>query len=269
MSHPEKIVELIKGIGASPDLANAVAQELESYTKAVKERYEVEYQNKIERAKQVCVEEVNAEKVRLAGRVKTFLESKATSMETAGARQRAIEESESAAILKKTKALLEGIELKESGATSQELLASQKKAARLEKMCQTLKEERVTLISKANTANDIAAKALQRNRQLEEQTKLTEGYCKEHKLPFPGGGKCAKCGGSKDAKAGVKADVKGDEKKVDEGKKPESARLDESRKIAAASMSTRRTMVESQARPVAKSAVPAGDDITQIADTIE
>lgn len=254
----DKILALLKeGLGASDELAAGLKNELELYAKSLKERYEAEYQKKVERAKQVCVEEVNKEKTRLSKSVKTFLESKAAAIEQAVARQRAIEESESAARLKKAKAILEGVELTDKGATSQDLQDAQKKITRLEKALNSLREERNLAVQKANTANDIAAKALQRTRQLEDKVAaakpIAEGYCQEHKLPFPKDGKCAKCPGG--------------EKKMDEGKKPAPARLDESRTKSAEPKSTRRTISESHnaAAPVAQ----PGTEISKIADTIE
>jgi hypothetical protein len=254
----DKLKELLKGMGASAELQTAFCEEIENYSKTLKTKYEQEYATKITRAKQVCVEEVNKEKVNLARRVKTFMESKVTAMEQACANRRAIEESESAAKLKKAKAILEGIEIKESGVTNQALEEANKQIARLRKAVDSLKEERNLAVSKANTANDIAAKALSKNRELEARGPVTEGYCKEHHLPFPKSGKCAKCGGGGDA---PKADKK--EEKVDEAKKPTPARLDEGRKVSEAPKATRRTMTESQSR---SSAIT---EIGKIADTIE
>ena len=253
----EKLKELLKGIGASEELTNAFCEELERYTNALREKFEKEYQKKVERAKAVCIEEVNKEKAALARRVKTFLESKAAAIEQAAANKRAIEESESAARLRKVKALLEGISIDDNGVTSQKLQDEQKKSARLEKALAALREQRDRAVAKANTANEIAAKALQRNRKLEEELAkmrpITEGYCKDHNLPFPANGKCAKCvdSPSKDAK---------DTKDVDEGKKV-VVRLDESRKVPAAVNSTRRTMVESQMR---SGSAGSGQPVTEI-----
>jgi hypothetical protein len=257
----DKLKELLKGIGASEELTGAICEELGRYTTSLKARYDQEYQTKIERAKQVCVEEVNKEKASLARRVKTFMESKAATMEQAANNKRAIEESESANKLRKMKAIAEGVELTDNGATSQELQDAQKKIARLEKAFGQLKEERNSLLNKANTANDIAAKTLARNRALEEQV-ATEGYCKEHHLPYPKSGSCAKCGG------GSEDDAPKGEEKMEEGKKPSTARLDESRQKATAK-STRRTLTESQTRTSAKAAVRPQSEVDKIADTIE
>lgn len=257
MENMAKLKELLKGIGASDELAVALCEELQNYSTALKTRYEQEYAQKIGRAKQVCIEEVNKEKAALARRVKTFMESKVGAMEQAYANRRAIEESESAARCKKAKAILEGVEVKEGSVTNQALEEANKKIARLEKAVGGLKEERNLAVAKANTANDIAAKALQRNRDLESRV-ATEGYCADHKLPFPKSGKCAKCGGA--SKADDKADKKED-KKVEENKK----RLDESRTPSAAPQSTRRVMSESQVRT---GQLPV-TEIGKIADTIQ
>ena len=254
----EKLKELLKGMGASEELQTAFCEEMESYSKTLKTKFEQEYATKIARAKQVCVEEVNKEKAALARRVKTFMESKVTAMEQACANRRAIEESESAAKLKKAKAILEGIEIKESGVTNQALEEANKQIARLKKAVDSLKEERNLAVTKANTANDIAAKALAKNRELEARGPVTEGYCKEHHLPFPKSGKCAKCGGGGEKKEDGKKD-----EKMDEARKPAPARLDESRKVSEAPKATRRTMTESQSRPSAIT------EIGKIADSIE
>ncbi|MEM3000599.1 MAG: hypothetical protein QXU32_00765 [Nitrososphaerales archaeon] len=257
----EKLKELLKGIGASEELTNAFCEELERYTNALKEKFEKEYWQKIERAKAVCIEEVNKEKAALARRVKTFLESKAAAMEQAAANKRAIEESESAARLKKVKALLEGISIDDSGVTSQKLQDEQKKNARLEKALAAMREERNLAVAKANTANEIAAKALQRNRKLEEELArmkaITEGYCKEHNLPFPANGKCAKCVNPDDS-----------QKKEEGGGTKVVVRLDESRRVPAAVNSTRRTMVESQVRSGSAGPGQPVTEIQRIAESI-
>lgn len=239
----DKLKELLKGIGASEELTSAICEELDRYSASLRSMMDSEYKAKVDRAKKVCVEEVNKEKAALARRLKTFLESKAAAIDQAAARQRGIEESQSAMTLKKAKALLEGVELKEGGETNAKLQDVEKKVRRLESACATLKEERNLAIAKANTANGIAAKALQRNRILETKgaKTVTEGFCKEHHMPFPKDGKCAKCGD----------DGKKDDKKVDEGKKPATRRLDESRQVPAGAQATRRTLSESQSRQAA------------------
>lgn len=237
----EKIIEMLKGLGASEDLAKAFTEELQSFTTSVKSKLEEDYQKKLGRAQKICVEEVQKEKRELARKLKTFLESKAAAFESAAARQRAIEESQSAALLKKAKAVLENVELKETGATNGKLDEASKTIARLQKACATLKEERNQAVAKANTANDIAAKALQRNRILESKSPVAESFCGKHKH-FKKDEDCPECKGGDDKK---------DDKKVDESKQPK--RLDESRKVPAGSQAPRRTLNESQAKGSAAS----------------
>lgn len=255
----DKLKELLKGIGASDELTTAICEELERYTASLRTGMESEYKAKVDRAKKVCVEEVNKEKAALARRLKTFLESKAAAIDQAAARQRGIEESQSAMTLKKAKAVLEGVELKESGATNAKLQDAEKKTLRLEKACATLKEERNLAIAKANTANDIAAKALQRNRILETKSGKTvvEGFCTTHHKPFPKDGKCKECDGK---------ETKKDDKNMGESKKPAPRRLDESRQVPAGAQATRRTLSESQSR---SAAVQPVTEIQKIASSLE
>lgn len=263
----EKLLEMLKGLGASQELATSICEELERYSASIKDKFEKEYQVKVSKAKQVCVEEVNKEKAALAKRVKTFLESKVAAIEQAVASKRAIEESESVAKLKKAKAVLEGVEIKDGKETNQRLEEAEKTIARLQEALTSMKEERNTAMSKVAQANDIAAKALHKNRMLEAKLAkpvVVEGYCNDHKLPFPKDGKCAKCGPkSEKAPEAPKKDEKGlDEKKAalvgpNLKKLNESEKLDESRVIPAPSNVTRSQVA---AKPIT--------EISKIADTI-
>ena len=254
----DKIKELLGKIGASEELSNAICEELDRYTNALKSKYDGELQEKIAKAKQICVEEVQKEKVNLARKVGIFLESKAQSIEQAMTKQRVAEESEATSLLKKTKSLLEGIE-PNGEVSSRELLALEKKAGRYEKALGTLKEERNRAIEKANTANQIAVKVLKANQLMEAKLKsaglLTEG----------GEAKC-ECGapvaeGSKKCK---KCDKVAVESKSRLGRALIESRLDKNRRKPAQPRSTRRTLIESEvlgkARPISGST-----DINKIA----
>jgi hypothetical protein len=265
----DKIKELLGKIGASKDLADALCEELDRYSDALKETYERELQERIAKAKQICVEEVQKEKVNLARKVGIFLESKAKSIEQAMTKQRVAEESEATSLLKKTKALLEGIELN-GEVPNRELLALTKKAQRYEKALGTLKEERDRAITKANTANQIAVKMLKANQIMESKLKdaglLTEEAVCECGGPMAEGmKKCEKCG---------KTTVTGKEKKAaakvaKEGKAPKKplteGRLDKGRKKPAQPRSTRRTLIESETPGAARTS--SGEpDIVKIAN---
>jgi len=269
----DKIKELLGQIGASKELADQLCEHLERYSNALKEKYEGELQEKIGKIKQVCIEEVQREKVNLARKVGVFLESKATSIEQAMTRQRVVEESEASSLLKKTKALLEGINL-EGEVSSRELLALQKKAERLEKAIGTLKEERNRAIGKANKANEVAVKMLKRNQIFEAKLKeaglLTEekggaAKCECGAPVAEGMDTCEKCGKTtvtgkeKKAAAKVAKESRKAKKALTEGKR----RLDASRKPSRKPRSTRRTLIESE---VPGTYSPSGSpDITKIA----
>jgi hypothetical protein len=249
----DKIKELLGKIGASKDLADALCEELDRYSNALKESYESELQDRIAKAKQICVEEVQKEKVNLARKVGIFLESKAKSIEQAMTKQRVAEESEATSLLKKTKSLLEGIELN-GEVSSRELLALSKKAERYEKALGTIKEERDRAVDKANTANQIAVKMLKANQLMESKLKeaglLTEAaaVCECGSPVAEGAKTCAKC--AKTAKEGKEACEKckkpGGLCTCKKGKVATEGRLDKGRKKPAQPRSTRRTLIESE-----------------------
>jgi hypothetical protein len=99
----------------------------------------------------------------------------------------------------------------------------------LHKAFKTLKEERDMAVRKANSANDIALKTLQRNRLLESKAKAA-GLLAE----------------AKPTKAKGKA--KSNSKVVTEDKKRQKKPLAEDRQRPAKSKTTRATPAESQAR---------------------
>jgi len=265
----DKMKELLEKIGASPELAKSICEEMERYSKSLKEQYDKEFQTKLGKAKQVCIEEVAREKVNLARKIGVFLESKARAIEQSMTKQRVAEDTEATALLKKTKCLLEGINV-EGGAPSRELAALSKKADRLGKALVTIKEERDRAVSKANRSNSIAVKVLQRNQLLEGKLKVAgisegsgSGEVCECAKPVAEGANCKTCG--KHMK-GVKTEGVNKGKAIVEAKpsaKP-IERLDAGRTLAEKPKSTRRTLIESEV-PV-KTRTPDGSpDIGKIA----
>jgi hypothetical protein len=271
----EKIKELLGQIGASEDLTNGLCEEFDRYSNSLKEKYEGILREKIDTVKKVCVEEVEREKVKLARKLGTFLESKAQTVEAAMKRQRVAEESEATSTLKKAKAILEDIQI--DAGNSRERLALEKKSGRLEKAISALREERDRAVQKANKANEIAVKMLDKNRLYESklveaglltETKGGSSMCECGSPMGEGKTKCEKCDkataegklppefieqqkkakeakGGKDEKPEEKKGGK-DEKPVEESKAPK--RLDESRDKASKPKSTRRSLQETVAR---------------------
>lgn len=223
----EKMLELLEGMGGTPELAEAFQKHLQQYTAELKSRMERDYQEAVNEVKQVCIEEVNEEKAALAKKVEIFVESKAQSMEQAAAKQRAMEETEATSLLKRTKGLLEGISVDDDG-INQKVLAMEKKVSRLEAKAESLREERDQAIAKANEMAKAAKHFAEENRKLASHTVVEE-----------------------DESVTEKAKPKRKAKKVEEGRRrrraPRRRRLDEGRKARGKVGSTRRTLVESQA----------------------
>lgn len=269
----EKIKELLRGIGGSDELVSALCEELDRFVAGVHENLQSEFDSKLVKAKKVCLEEVNQEKARLAKKVEIFLESKKENMEQAAARQRAIEEAEATSLLKRTKGLLEGIEIGDGG-DSRKLQAAQTKIARLDKQLGALKEERAAAIDKANNAYTIAQKILAENRALESRKALKEDGLPPEFLEKQKGKKgskvCAKCK-KKDCPCGCEGDAsKCDcEVKAESRRRvPQRRRIDEGRTRPGKVGSTRRTLVESQrqSRKASGSTTQPRSEIDSIAE---
>lgn len=173
----DKLKELLKQLGGSDELISSISEELARYGEELKTQYNEDFNNRIQKARQICLEEVQKEKSALARKVSIFLESKLETIEKAAEKHRLQEDTEAVSKLKRMRAYLEDVQLDDNG-QSRELQETKKQLTRLNKAFKTLKEERDTAVNKANQANEIALKALGRNRLLEgkakESTSLVE-----------------------------------------------------------------------------------------------
>jgi hypothetical protein len=160
----QKIREIVKQIGGSDELADQLIAAVQEHVESERVTVQEEYKAKIQKAKQVCLEEVAAEKARIARKVEVFIESKVASIERAAGKTRAIEESAAVAQLRQIQKILGG-----EGGNSAELEALNRKLARIAEQTASIKEERDVAVRKANQANMIAAKTLRRLRTFEEQ----------------------------------------------------------------------------------------------------
>lgn len=165
----EKIIELMKQAGISDTLAKGITEALNNYTKEQKAILESDYRDKMLQAKAVLVEEMNKFKTDLARKATIFFEAKSDKIEQAIAKQVAIRESASEGKLKQVAALVEGVQLNTS--PQADLQALNGKIAALQNQLKVVTEERQTAVTKANRANTLASKLLQKNRELT----LTEG----------------------------------------------------------------------------------------------
>ena len=168
----DKLKELFQQLGGSDELVTALSEELSRYGEELKEQYDSDFENRIQKARKICLEEIQKEKAALARKVTIFLESKLEAFEKTAEKQRLQEDTEASNKLKHMRALLEDISLEDNG-QSRELQDTKKQIARLSKAFKTLKEERNMAVRKANKANEIALKTLKKNRLLESKTKAT------------------------------------------------------------------------------------------------
>ena len=61
----EKIKDLLKQIGATQELTESILNELKSFHTRTKKQLDEEFHARLEKAKQVCLEEFDKEKVKL------------------------------------------------------------------------------------------------------------------------------------------------------------------------------------------------------------
>jgi hypothetical protein len=181
----EKMNTLLKEMGGTPELITQFDQLLESWMTSQKTVMETKYKQKLDTAKQMCLEDTNQFKIGLARKVQLFFEAKSDKIESTMAKQVAVKESAAEADLKKVKALLEGVQINSLGEADLQGLKNEN--GQLKKKVAALTEERNTAVTKVNRANGIASKALERNRILESASKagttVTESVATPAKAP--------------------------------------------------------------------------------------
>lgn len=245
-----KLRDLLKQLGGSDELADAISEEFARYAQEIKSKYDAEFKDKITKARAVCLEEVNKEKASLARKVAIYLEAKQDHFEKAAEKQRLNEESEATNRLKRAKALLEGVEVDGSG-QSRELQAARRQITRLQQAVDTLREERNLAVDKANKANTIAADVLKKNRLLEQNLKQTgqTAIAESTVKPAPRGNVTA-----------------GEPKPAS---RPAPRRLDEGRRVPSPGVSTRTVLKETQVKSPTNSQKRGDDPISNIASALE
>lgn len=156
-----KIQSLLEKAGCSPELSGKICETLEQYKETIREQYEAEYQNRINQAKKVCVDETEAHKRELARRTQIWCETKSAAIEAHIAKQSALSESEAVTRLKNIMSLLEGIE--PNGDPNGQSTAALEKA---KLKIRQVNEDRARAVEVANRQVAIAEKALKANRRL-------------------------------------------------------------------------------------------------------
>jgi hypothetical protein len=174
----EKIKDLLKQLGASQELTESILNELKSFHTRTKKQLDEEFHARLEKAKQVCIEEFDKEKVKLAKKVEVFLESRVNTIDREAQKQAAIGESQSSKTLRDMKCLLEGVNI---GDVAKDVQAVKEEANVLRHRLTQVMEEKDQLKAQAERANEIAMKAINRNKILETTTKNTATKINESK----------------------------------------------------------------------------------------
>lgn len=163
-----KIHSLLNVMGISEEASKEFITVCESWVNTEKERLQVEYETRLEKAKKVCVEETEAHKAALSRGVQLFLEEKGEVIRKAAEKSTAIAESEAIDSLKKINEVLGGISI--NGAeNAQTLQAERKKNANLTAEVANLQERLNTAEAKVTKFSDLCEKSLSRQEGLEKQ----------------------------------------------------------------------------------------------------
>lgn len=183
----EKIKQLLKSSGLSDGAATKICESLDNHTNQLRAKFEAEFNSRLEKAKQVCLEETESHKRELSRRVQVFLETKSAAIQEHLSRLAAERDTEAVAKLEKITGITEGIEI--NGRTNSELKAKLKESSGV---CKSLLEQRDIAVQKANRLQAIANNVMKRNRLLESrqakagtqsgQSNLTEGKTKAWRL---------------------------------------------------------------------------------------
>jgi len=180
-----KIFDLLKQLGASPELQKQIVEALDEYKQGVKTRLEEEFKQRVHSAKKVCAEAVENEKRELAKKIEIFLEARINSITKEAAKHAAIGESDATRMLREVKSLVEGTKIGGNGGSDQAAIAETEEVKQLRIQNKQLKENLDKVSLKAKRANDIAVKALERNKLLEAAKSAEKPAVTESKITPP------------------------------------------------------------------------------------
>ena len=162
--------EILKKLGATPELSEQFQAACDGYREDMKATLEEQFKVRLSNAKKICVEEIDKAKVDLCKKVEIFLEARMSAITREAQKAAAIGESQATKTLREAKALLEGVQIGDQKNSSQ---ANDAEVKQLRVAVRQLKEAQDKAELKAQRANTIALKVLQRNKILE--SKITTG----------------------------------------------------------------------------------------------
>lgn len=173
-----KITSIIKEMGISEDTCTKFSTILESWIDTERKKLQEEYKARLDKAKKICVEEVETHKASLSRGIQIFLESKVEEIQKVATKQSAIVESEAINKVKQVKELL-GIKIDSSN--DQTLQAESKKNADLVKELATIKEEIAREKAKNTKFGTLIEKGLERQKDLEKRLNESKNILEETK----------------------------------------------------------------------------------------
>lgn len=160
MPAPKKIIDAIKKIGGSDEMAHELVEAVERYVAEAESANQAKFKKILDKAKAVCVEYVENEVLKNARKLKVFIEAKEREFAEAADRNRKLEESEATGQLRKIASILNNGTEDINVDAMRQLAATKKSQERLEKAFSSLKEENAKLSSASNRANTIAERAI-------------------------------------------------------------------------------------------------------------
>jgi len=163
----QKISALLKQMGISEEATKEFVAVCESWHGSEKENLKQEFKTRLEKAKKLCVEEVEAHKANLSRGVKIFLEHQGDVIRKASEKSAAIAESEAVNKLKQINNLLGGINV-DSAVNAQTLQVESKKNADLVSQVALLQESLNKEKAKSAKLGELSTKSLSRQKDLEK-----------------------------------------------------------------------------------------------------
>lgn len=167
----DKIKALLEQLGGSKELTGQIVESLEQFKTKTEETVKADYHQRLGKAKEACLEEVNSYKVELARKAQLFFESRVEKIEQQIAKQVAVKDSAAESKLEAIAALLEGIGANSEGDNA-DLQAAQKQVKELKESANKANNQVKLLTSQAKRSHAIAEKTLERNKVL--STELVE-----------------------------------------------------------------------------------------------
>ncbi len=160
MPAPQKIIDAVKKIGGSDEMARELVEAVQGYVAEQEAASKSKFKKILDKAKGLCVEYVENEVLKNSRKLKVYIEAKEREFADVAERNRKLEESEAMGQLRKIASVLgNGTEDVNVDAMRQ-LAVTKKTQDRLEKAYSSLKEENAKLSASSNRANTIAERAI-------------------------------------------------------------------------------------------------------------